>query len=255
MKTKLLPVQTIVCGRMKKPQHTARMKRAKGIFGVAAMAGLLSLGLSGPASATVIMATLSNDFSGTKTVSGDPVVTFDDMGVPGSVKVTADLTNLTTIGEFIGDFWFNFTGNSMSLMFGNFQGPTADPTIQTCNTIHMCANNTFRPGPDGFFDVLVSWAANDFAFGEIFMMDITAAGITAADFNLTSLPGQGQGGSHCVAMHAQGLAQPEGSDFLGNAGPCTVVPDPDPIPEPSVLLLFAMGFLGLGLTRHRSTQT
>lgn len=69
----------------------------------------------------------------------------------------------------------------------------------------------------GFFDINLAFAQSGtgrLQAGELIRFDITLAGITANNFNTTSILESGNQSTHCTAVHAGGLTDGK-SDFLG----------------------------------------
>ena len=191
-----------------------------------------TLMVSQSAVADIFTATPNVDFSGTQGTATYPTITFDDENSAGTVKVTIDMTGVTSLDAtatpFSSDWWFNFNGNATTLSFGSFtvdSGVVAEPDYNTCNNCTSPAS--FRPDGDGFHDIHLEFSTQNgtatgdrFSSGEKVSFVITGAGITAGDFNVQSMAGPGDTSNDffCVATHMQGLGSAgDGSDFLGAA--------------------------------------
>jgi hypothetical protein len=111
--------------------------------------------------------------------------------------------------------------------------------------------NQFKAGGDGYFDINMTFdnapPANRFGAGDVMVYDIFLAGITASSFDYVSINGPaGKTGFHAAAQIGG----------IGNNGQFSGwIADSDkvaPIPEPTTIMLFGAGLIGLaGIGRKK----
>lgn len=173
---------------------------------------------------------------------------FDDGGVAGSVTLTMSVA--ATVGEAdVTAMYFNLNPAldpaSLGFTRDGGTGPTAANT--TINT----GTDAFGPvGGDGIYDIEFDLPpspgqnAARFNAGEDLVYTITAAGLTASDFNFFATPGPGAGNAgpflSVARFQSTGPDPFDGSDFVGA------------VPVPAAVWLFGSGLLGLvGIARRK----
>jgi hypothetical protein len=231
-------------------------------------AGALAFGLiAAPAAthATVITFDLGIEFSGATAPAGTPPwlrATFDDAGGSGSVTLTMELLASFTANNPDGkvfEWYFNLDPamDATTLGIAHVSGADAE-TVST-------GIDAFHADGDGFYDILFEFAnsgSTQLASAENLtsVYTITGTGLTADDFDFLSAPGPGNSpGPFLTAAHVGGLP---GNDDAGQ--PCddcasgwltsNGTPPPPPridVPEPTTLLIFGAGLLGLAVIRRR----
>jgi hypothetical protein len=214
------------------------MKKALLVTTLSALATLIAM-----SQASALTFSLNFEFSGGQAPAGPPpwlTATFADAGV-NHVSLTLSASGL--IGsENVSGWYFNvsdaFVGN---LTFGSpVEGGQFDlPSLQQ-------GLNAFQADGDGRYDILLSFTPGGvpsrvFGAGETLSYDISATGLTAADFNHLSQPAGGHGPFY-TAAHIQNTTGP------GSGGSGWIAP----IPEPSITSLAITGaLLGTFLLRFR----
>ena len=207
----------------------------------AALGVLALLATVGSASAASITYNLSTVFSG-----GTPqnllTASFDDGGVSGSVTLTMSMSG-PSLTEFVSNWYFNFSGNSLNLNFNPppvITGSVEEPAIT--HTPDCC-----QAGPDGKFDIRFAFAtsaqAGRMGTGEQVVYTITGIGITASDFDVLSAPGGGAG-TFFTAAHVQAICADPPDCNQDDSAWVT-------IPEPGAALLFGLGSLLAGAAIRR----
>jgi hypothetical protein len=212
----------------------------------------LAIGALAFATATSAKAlTFGNDyvFSGSG-IPGNPgpwgTATFTD--VAGGVQLTLTGANLTG-GEFFGAWYLNLNSslNAANLNFAGQSNVGVDPLSVTINQ----ANDSFKADGDGFFDIEVDFAqsgVNRMGAGDSITYLITGiAGLTANDFNATSVNGPVSGFYSAVHFQAsagngQSLWASDADGGGGNTG--------GPVPEPATYLVLA-SFIGMAIYLKR----
>jgi hypothetical protein len=197
--------------------------------------------------AAIVSFDLNFEFSGAQTPAGSPswgTATFDDEGTPGTVELEmAANINQGTSGEFVRFWYFNFDP-TLSLTAANFD---SDPLATNAGGITV-QEDSLKADGDGFFDFRFDWPnpASDppggFDSGSV-EWTITAAGLTADDFNYFSVDDTGSGdkGGLLHAAHVQGLSG-------GGSGWLT---DQTVVPIPGSALLLAPGLILLAAVRRK----
>ena len=206
----------------------------------------LALALSAVSGFASVSFNLSKVWSELPGYPGGPwgTVTFENTGVTDQVQVSITATNLNT-GEFISDFYFNFSNSStaQTATFSITANPTGTtPDIHYGTSTTQCGDNAggCRADGDGRFDARFLFdtaGANRFTNGETFTVLITSAGITEAIGNLRSETSDGDLG-YRAAIHLQGINfnGTSCSAWIGDAGgnsgqvtspgACGYVPEP-----------------------------
>ncbi len=187
------------------------------------MLGLLSIPLS--AQAATVTFDLNVEFSGADEPVGTApwlTATFDDMGTPGTVRLTMDSSGLTA-SEFVDEWLFNSDVAIDSFTY--VSGQAADSTYSA---------DAYKADGAGFFDLKFDFPASNsdrFGANETSIYDLAGTGITADTFNtLSTTSSKGQFGS---AAHIQGIGDgANGSGWIGNA---------PAVPVPNSMLLFGTG--------------
>ena len=160
--------------------------------------------------ASALQFPLNVEFSGALSPVGPPpwlVATFTDIS-PDTVRLSLDATGLSD-AEFVSEWMFNVNesfigGLSFSKVGG--VGTFDDPVIGQ-------ALDNFGADGDGDFDIQFAFEtaeAGRFGAGELVAYNITATGLTAADFLLVSDPRGGKG-IYYSAAHVQAIATPGGT--------------------------------------------
>jgi PEP-CTERM motif len=217
---------------------------------VALVAALL---VPASAHATSITGVLDFTFSGSSP-SGDPTVTVDDGGVPGSVELTFDLTDLSPT-EFADDFYLNFNPAKDVTALSIVQN-----TGDLVNEIVIDLNNNKADG-DGFFDILFDWPpppgspSNVFGAGETATFTVTGiADLVATDFVFPSINGPVGKNGFYAAAHIQSIGTDgEDSGWVGVDTDPTITTHG--VPEPASVLLLGLSFSALGVARRRSSKS
>jgi len=99
---------------------------------------------------------------------------------------------------------------------------------------------------DGYFDIMLSFATSDglptrFTTGDAVVFTLIGAGLTSANFNFMSVELGGEG-TYQVAAHVQSLTGGD-STWIGDGY--------NHIPEPTTMLLFGTGLLGLSFIARK----
>jgi hypothetical protein len=200
----------------------------------------LVAGMVGQANAAEVVLQASFEFSGATPPEGSPpwlTARFDDGGGTGLVTITLEATNLTD-NEYVGAWLLNVAPplDASDLIFSNLAkvGSFADPIISL-------GENQFKADGDGYFDILIAFAAFDglttrFTAGDSVSYTVTAPSLTAESFNCLSAPGGGVG-PFPMASHVQGIGQED-----DKSGWVTT-------PEPSYFAVLILG--GLAVMRRR----
>lgn len=190
------------------------------------------------------------------TFSGTPPdntysATFSSSCGAGCVRLTMSITG-TSVTEFID-------GNT-SFGWGFNFNPAKAPTLLNFTFVSGQQAQSISTGVDfdkadgdGFFDIVFGFdsaanTGNRFTAGETSVYDITLAGLTVADFNFSSLCGQGCGeGSFFSAAHVQGIGPSDNSGWIGDGdGGGNGVPEPR-----SLLLLGSAALAAAGLSLRK----
>ena len=173
--------------------------------------------------------------------------TFTDVG--GDVSLTLAVDSNLPGGQFIGEFFFNYSGDASLLHITDNGGDV--------NTTEIGQQNDFyQADGDGFYDIWFDFAPagnNKLMAGE--SINYTISGVSFSDFNFLSYnPGPGGNpGPFYAAAKLQGI-------------PCGDVSDPDcqegttsawsagVVPEPVSSTLFLVGAATLGYRRFRKNK-
>jgi hypothetical protein len=221
--------------------------RASSASAIAVAASLLASSILLPAAAvraTSLSFNLDVPFSGADQPAGTTpwiTATFDDsFGDANTVRLILSATNLV-LSESVTGWYFNFD-------------PDLDPTQLTFNAVDNSdavpnAINTgvdsFLANGDGMYDIQFDLPPPAGSFparltgGETIIYDVSyVSPITVASFDFFSAEGGGQG-AFLSAAHIGGIGPAgDGSGWIG-------------VPEPSTALLFALGVMGLAISRGR----
>ena len=178
--------------------------------------------LPAPAHATSITGVLDFTFSGSSP-SGDPTVTADDGGVPGSVELTFDLTDLSPT-EFADDFYLNFNPakDETALSFTQLTGPLV-------NSVEVEENEKKADG-DGFYDILFDWPPPPggdptilFSAGDTASFLVTGlADLVATDFAFFSVCTRGDCGAGFTPLPHTSRALAQRGHSAGGLGPIRI---------------------------------
>lgn len=182
-------------------------------------------------------------------IPGNPgpwgTATFSD--VAGGVELTLSGSGLTG-NEFFGAWYFNLNSalNPVSLSFAAQGNVGVDPS----SVVISQGANLFKADGDGFFDVVFDFAtsgANRLGAGDSITYLITGIpGLTAADFNFTSVGGPISG--YHTAAHLQASSV---------NGQSLWVADGDtpggPVPEPTTYLVLG-AFLAFAVYAKRRLE-
>jgi hypothetical protein len=170
------------------------------------------------------------------------VLTFEDTAA-NTVTITADISDPINVGLTQGDIlalWFDF--DDFSALSGTPSFTNEDPS-GTVGPALSIGENSVGNSLGGFLNINGSGsAAWDMAlqvgtngatggFNQTVSFDLTWLGLNALQFD-----------SQRVGMRVQSI---EGGSFEGGSSKLRKVP------EPSILLLFSLGLLGLGLARSK----
>jgi len=228
------------------------MKKGKGIIrglGLLFVAILFIVAVSGQANAQVTYYFGLNSMfnaplaEGTAPAGTWATARFVDVG--SDVSLTLSVDDNLPAGQFIGQFFFNYSGDASSLNIIDNGGGATTTTIGQ-------QNDTFRADGDGWYDLWFEFAPagnNKLTAGE--SVNYTIEGVSYLDFNLLSYtPGPGGNpGPFYAAAKLQGI-------------PCGDVNDPNcqqgttsawaagVVPEPVSSTLFLVGAASLGARRY-----
>jgi len=176
-----------------------------------------------------------------------------------TVRLTMAADNLTGT-EFIGKWFFNFSGDASNLGFAYVSGSSTGPAS---STIYKGESTNTKADGDGYYDIgfyFPTSSGSRFEAGETVVYDITStSAISASSFNLFSTPGGGTG-TYLTAAHVQGIA-PNSEGYCGNGsyvgagGTCSGwVGTTTVVPEPVSSTLFIVGAATLGFRRFRKIK-
>jgi hypothetical protein len=183
-------------------------------------------------------------------IPGNPgpwgTATFSD--VSGGVQLTMNGSGLSG-SEFFGSWYFNLNSslNPASLNFAAQSNVGVDPSSVAIGQ----GANAFKADGDGFFDILFDFAssgANRFGAGDSLTYLITGIpGLSAADFNFTSVGGPISG--YHTAAHLQ--ASSVNGQSLWTADGDT---PGGPVPEPMTYLVLG-AFVCIAIYAKRRLET
>ncbi len=184
--------------------------------------------------------------------------TFDDsINGPNTVRLTMAADNLAGT-EFIGKWFFNFSGDASNLGFAYVSGSSTGPAS---DAIWKTESNKTKADGDGYYDIgfyFPTLSDSRFEAGETVVYDITyTSAITASSFNLFSTPGGGNG-TYLTAAHIQGIAPDSVTGLCGDgsgpvSGTCSGwVGTTTVVPEPVSSALFIVGAATMGFRRLRN---
>lgn len=167
--------------------------------------------------------------------------------VVGGVELTMAGSGLTS-GEFFSSWYFNLNSalNPASLSFAAQSNVGVDSSSVTIGQ----GANAFKADGDGFFDIVFDFAqsgANRLGAGDSITYLITGIpGLTAADFNFTSVGGPISG--YHTAAHLQAASVNGQSLWVADGDR-----PGDPVPEPTTYLVLG-AFVGLAVYARRRLQ-
>jgi hypothetical protein len=236
------------------------MKKAKDIgrvFALLFFAIIFIVAISGQANADVTYYFGSDNMFGTPPAGGGVApagtwATATFMDVTGGVQLTLNVTNNLT-AENIGEFYFNYSGDTSSLTIDPQPGGGSTAVISK-------GNNSFQADGDGLYDLLFAFPPppgqfdKKFTAGETVIYDITGTGVSASSFYELAAPSGGNG-PYYAAAKLQGIACTDpGSPTYGDCGgtpPTTSAWAAGVVPEPVSSTLFIVGAATLGFRRFR----
>lgn len=204
------------------------------------LAGAMALACTGVQAATYSYE-FSTEFSGATAPPGPgpwATLSFSDLADNSGVEMTLSLLGS---GWNVKGFYFNYDGSATltGSSFSHIAGDAATAIAIGIDSTHP----SFKADGDGFYDIRFDYPdGGGFNAGEqsIYQID----GVSAADFNVESMPGGGNG-TWYAALHAQNT-QGGASGWLG-ATPTTPIPEP----ETYAMLLAGLGLMGFVARRRR----
>jgi len=205
------------------------------------VAAIVMLAMPGLSGATLIYDTwVSNDG-----VSGNYIVTVDQVGDVFQVEVTVDPWNAEALGIFIdwGDFDLTNTSITNVSPSGEVSLFATDTSSSSCGSgCNLNGLDAPIAAPDGEWEWVIRLGSSGFNGIQTFSFDLAANGLSEADWGL-------------IGIRAQQLCDPgqllpdgacDGSDksYSGTKK----------VPEPGTLALVGAGLLGMGLRRRMSRK-
>jgi hypothetical protein len=168
---------------------------------------------------------------------------FDDGGSAGTVTLTMTASGGIGIADITGVYFNLDPDQALTFTYdGASTGPAATSIGQTADS--------YMPDGDGFFDILLSFANDDFMAGESVIYDIDDGGsntLLASSFDFFSLPSIEPGATGPFQAAAKFQSTGTDANCAGGEGQCSdwVGTPPAVIPVPQAAWLFgsALGLL------------
>lgn len=204
-----------------------------------------------PVHATLFVFDPAGPFSGTP-LTGHLQVAFTD--VSGGVKLEITSFLAPSPAESVDALYFNINPSKDSLLSGlsfTFQADINSPTKASVTA----GADSFQADRGGLFDILFTYGPPAFArisdeVSQTYLITTKSGTIDASDFTKwPSTLGAGDTSTHLAAIHILHAGDGKGEGYVFDNAPLSV--PPPAVPEPTTLLLFGSGLIGLAGWRWR----